>query len=49
MSLISMRTTVLALPTTITLLVLHLVHYNLSAIFLVVLAFFLKMGLVWPP
>ena len=49
MSLISINTTVLARPTTMTLLVLHLVHYNLRAIFLVVLAFFLKMGLVWPP
>ena len=48
-SLISMSTTDLALPTTITLLLLHLVHYNLRAIFLVVLAFFLKMGFVWPP
>jgi hypothetical protein len=46
MSLISMSTTVLALPTTITLLVLHFEHYNLNAIFLVVLAFFRKMGLV---
>jgi hypothetical protein len=48
-SLISMRTTDLALPTTIHLFLLHLLHYNLRVIFLVVLAFFLKMGLVCPP
>lgn len=47
--LISMRTTDLALPTTIHLLVLQTLHYNLRVIFLVVLAFFLKMGLVCPP
>jgi len=49
MSLISIKTTVLARPTNITRRLLHLLHYNLKAIFLVVLAFFLKIGLVCPP
>ena len=48
-SLMSRRTTDLALPTTQHLLLLHLLHYNLRVIFLVVLAFFLKIGLVCPP
>ena len=48
-SLMSMSTTLLARPTTITLLRLQALHYNLRVIFFVVLAFFLKMGLVCPP
>ena len=43
------RMKVLHLPRSLHLLTLHLEHSSLRVIFLVCLAFFLKMGLVWPP